>query len=161
MCVCENLCLLRHTEHNWTHATGEVLMLPKGGESATCTSEHVCLPVSGSLKSGRVMALSCRLSAMALSSRLLPRPESLPQTRIYAHMGTDTHSHRQNKHLSSSALVAKQTWCPKRNAQHSHLVSSSAFVFSRTRLSCNVVKQETTTFKIKLMQYKKEWLFEF
>lgn len=37
----------------------------------------LCLPVSGSLKSGSVMALSCRLSAMARSNRLLPRPESL------------------------------------------------------------------------------------
>lgn len=35
------------------------------------------LPVSGSLKSGNVIVLSCRLSAIALSNKLLPRPESL------------------------------------------------------------------------------------
>lgn len=37
-------------------------------------------PVSGSLKSGKVIVLSCRLSAMVLSKRLLPRPESLQNT---------------------------------------------------------------------------------
>lgn len=54
----------------------------------------VLVPVSGSLKSGRVMALSCRLSAMARSSRLLPRPESLPHKH--------THTHTETTELSST-----------------------------------------------------------
>lgn len=43
-------------------------------------SGYLFSPVSGSLKSGKVIVLSCRLSAMVLSKRLLPRPESLQNT---------------------------------------------------------------------------------
>lgn len=53
----------------------------------------VYLPVSGSLKSGRVIALSCRLSAMALSNRLLPRPESLPQNTRGCKQREKAHPH--------------------------------------------------------------------
>lgn len=38
------------------------------------------LTVSGSAEVWQVIVLSCRLSAMVLSKRLLPRPESLPNT---------------------------------------------------------------------------------
>ena len=54
-------------------------------QNTQCKSDHFTyfivqmqfLPVSGSLKSGNVIVLSCRLSAIALSNKLLPRPESL------------------------------------------------------------------------------------